>query len=439
MAFYALFVVITLYLSRSLGFNDFEASLISGFFSAGLYFFPIFAGALADKIGYRRMLLIAFISLSTGYLLLAALPLLLERRGLVQYGATTIFMGLENRSSRWLVLPVLCLIVFGGAFIKSIISGSVARETTAENRARGYSIYYMLVNIGSFAGKSIIDPLRIRMGERAYVYINFFSAVFCIVAFAAILFAFHSERAVATGTSRNAHETWKGLFKVFTNGRLLTLLLIVTGFWMVQQQLYATMPKYVIRMAGETAKPGWIANVNPLVVVLGVNIVTRLMAKRTALVSMLVGMCLIPLSALLMASGNLIDGTLFGLHPVSVMLVVGIVFQALAECFISPRYMEYFSLQAPAGSEAMYLGFSHLDSFLSSILGFGLSGILLSKYCPDPALFTTHEAWAAASVHAHYIWFYFAAIGFISALSLFIFAKITARRDALHPKDTPNH
>ena len=32
---------------------------------------------------------------------------------------------------------------------------------------------------------------------------------------------------------------------------------------MVQQQLYATMPKYVIRLAGETAKPGWIANVNP--------------------------------------------------------------------------------------------------------------------------------------------------------------------------------
>ena len=27
------------------------------------------------------------------------------------------------------------------------------------------------------------------------------------------------------------------------------------------------MPKYVIRMAGETAKPGWIANVNPFVVV----------------------------------------------------------------------------------------------------------------------------------------------------------------------------
>ena len=43
---------------------------------------------------------------------------------------------------------------------------------------------------------------------------------------------------------------------------------------MVQHQLYATMPKYVLRLAGEGASPSWYANVNPLVVVLTVNLVT---------------------------------------------------------------------------------------------------------------------------------------------------------------------
>ena len=33
MAYYAIFIVITLYLSNTLGFNDIEASLISGLFS----------------------------------------------------------------------------------------------------------------------------------------------------------------------------------------------------------------------------------------------------------------------------------------------------------------------------------------------------------------------------------------------------------------------
>lgn len=52
------------------------------------------------------------------------------------------------------------------------------------------------------------------------------------------------------------HEIWRGFVRIMTNWRLLILILIITGFWMVQQQLYATMPKYVIRMAGETANRG---------------------------------------------------------------------------------------------------------------------------------------------------------------------------------------
>ena len=165
-------------------------------------------------------------------------------------------------------------------------------------------------------------------------------------------------------------------------------------------------------MAGETAKPGWIANVNPFVVVCCVSFITRLMAKRSAITSMNVGMFLIPVSALLMAYGNLLGNDLItGMSNITLMMIAGIVVQALAECFISPRYLEYFSLQAPKGEEGMYLGFSHLHSFLSSIFGFGLAGILLTKYCPDPALFETRAAWEAASANAHYIWYYFAAIG----------------------------
>ena len=60
---------------------------------------------------------------------------------------------------------------------------------------------------------------------------------------------------------------------------------------------------------------------------------------------------------------------------------------------------------------------------------FGLAGILLTKYCPDPALFETRAAWEAASVNAHYIWYYFAAIGLIAAVALLLFAKITESID----------
>ena len=428
MAYYAIFIVITLYLSNTLGFNDLEASMISGLFSGGLYLLPIFTGAYADKIGFRRALIIAFTLLTVGYLGLAMLPTFLQSAGLVEYGEVTRFNGLPDSSLRWIIVPIMIIIVVGGSIIKSTISASVAKETTSENRARGYSIFYMLVNIGSFSGKSIIDPLRHLIGEQAYITINYFSAFMTLAALLAVIFLYRSVH--TAGEGKSMRDIGAGFVRVFTNWRLVALIIIVTGFWIVQQQLYATMPKYVIRMAGEAARPGWIANVNPLVVVCCVGFITRLMAKRSAITSITIGMFLIPLSATLMAFGNLLGNDIFtGISNITLMMIVGIVFQALAECFISPRYLEYFSLQAPTGEEGLYLGFSHLDSFLSSIFGFGISGILLTKYCPDPALFESRAAWEAASANAHYIWYYFAAIGLISAISLLIFALITRHID----------
>ena len=428
MAYYAVFIVLTIYLSSILGFNDFEASIISGLFSGGLYLLPILTGAYADKIGFRKSMITAFTLLTIAYLGLGALPTFLEASGLVTYGSTTQFNGLPQSSERWIIVPVLVTLMIGGSFIKSIISASVAKETTEATRARGYSIFYMMVNIGAFTGKTVIDPLRDQIGDQAYIYINYFAGAMTFIALLAVILLYKS--AETAGEGKSMADIGRGFLRIITNWRLLILILIVTGFWMVQQQLYATMPKYVIRMAGETAKPGWIANVNPFIVVCCVSFVTRLMARKSAITSMNIGMFLIPFSALLMACGNLLGNDLLGsMSNITLMMILGIVVQALAECFISPRYLEYFPLQAPKGEEGMYLGFSHLHSFLSSIFGFGLAGILLTKYCPDPALFETREAWMAASANAHYIWYYFAGIGLVAAFALLAFAKITNKMD----------
>lgn len=426
MAYYSVFIVITLYLSKVMGFSDLEAGLISGLFSGALYLLPTFAGAYADKIGFRKSMLVAFLLLTIGYFGLGILPTLLESAGLVEYGMETTFTGLRESNLRWTIIPVMIIIIVGGAFIKSIISGTVAKETTPDTRAKGFSLFYMMVNIGSFTGKLVVEPIRRGLGSEGLVILNYFSAIVTFVALMIVFFMYKTTH--HAGEGKSFREIGRGLLKVLSNSRLIVLTLILSGFWMVYYQLYATMPKYVIRMAGEDSTPAWYANVNPLVVVLLVNFVTNLMKKRTAVTSMAVGMLLMPISAMLMASGNMIDHAIFGLNPIAFMMVVGIAVQALAETFISPRYLEYFSMQAPKGDEGMYLGFSHINSFIASILGFGLSGYLLGKYCPDPSLFATHEAWQEATANAHYIWFYFAAIGLVSALALFVFGYFTRKK-----------
>ena len=415
-AYYGVFVVITLYLSNVLGFTDIQAATIAGVFSACLYLLPTFSGALADKIGFRKSMLLAFTLLSLGYLGLGLFPNFLASTGLVEYGYVTKFTGLQESGYRYGIIPIMILIIVGGSFIKSVISGTVAKETDEKSRARGFAIFYGMVNIGAFSGKVLVTPLRDAMGHEGMIVLNYFSAGMTFLALIAIYLFYKSDK--HAGEGKTFGQIWTALVKVCTNGRLIVLILIITGFWMVQHQLYATMPKYVTRLAGEA-------------VVLTVNLVTSLMRKKSALFSMTCGMFIMPISALCMASGNMLGGgEILGLHPVAFMMIVGIVFQGLAEVFISPRFLEYFSLQAPKGEEGMYLGFSHLHSFLSSIFGFGLSGFLLSKYCPARELFSNEADWMAASANAHYIWYYFAAIALISAVALIVYGKVVRWLDA---------
>ncbi|MDP4116101.1 MAG: MFS transporter [Bacteroidota bacterium] len=401
-AYYAVFIAITLYLTQVVGFNDIWAAWISGFFSAGLYFLPPFSGAFADKIGFRNSIILAFSLLTVGYFTLGLLPY------------------------KVIVIPALIVLMFGGSFIKSIITGTVAKTSNNINRARAYSIFYGIVNVGAFTGKTVAYPLRINLGLES---INYYAATMTLIALVLVLFFY---RNVETAQKRTFSEVWASFIKVATNGKLLVLILIVSGFWIIQQQLYATMPKYVLRMVGKNASPEWIANVNPFVVMVFVVIITNFMSKVKAINSMIIGMFLMPLSALAMFLSSFVAGNtvgnisffgIFSLHPITVMLIVGVAIQGVAESFISPRYLEYFSKQAPKGQEGLYLGFSHLHSFISSILGFGISGYLLTEYCPDPKYLTETQKITAYS-HAHYIWIYFLAIGVTSGIALFIYSKI---------------
>jgi len=445
-AWYGVFVAITLYLSRILAYSDIEAATVAGVFSAGLYFLPTFSGAYADRIGFRRALLLAFGLLTLGYGGMWLLPTLLESAGLASYGREVQFHGLETSGHKWLFIPVMLLVMVGGSFIKSVITGTIARETTVANRARGYSIFYAMVNIGAFGGKTLVKPLRDSMGNEGLIVLNLFAASMTAAAFIAVFFVYRSSQDQDAGKSIS--EIWKALRAVLARGRLVILILIITGFWMVQHQLYASMPKYVLRMAGEGASPSWYANVNPAVVVATVGVVTSVMRNRSALTSMTLGMFIMPVSAFCMAAGNLTSGAeILGLHPVAFMMLVGIAFQGLAESFISPRFLEYFSRQAPRGEEGLYLGFSHLHSFISSLLGFVTSGLLLQRYCPDPRTLSDADQaqrlrslagdgpMPEAYAHAHYLWFVFVGVAVVSAVALVIYGRVVSRMDAKEKAD----
>ena len=168
-----------------------------------------------------------------------------------------------------------------------------------KRRAKGVFYFLRTRKCRRFSGKTFAYPLRIQWGLES---INFYAATMTFLALIVVYFFYKNVN--VDGEGKTYKEAWDGLIKVITNVRLLLLIIIVTGFWIIQHQLYATMPKYVLRTVGEHASPEWIANVNPFVVMVSVVFITNLMRNVKAVSSMSVGMFLMPVSALLMASSE---------------------------------------------------------------------------------------------------------------------------------------
>ena len=172
-AYYGCFIFLTVYLTQRVHFTDIETGWVTGIFSFMLYFMPTITGTVADRIGFKASICLAFGLLAVGYTILGALP------------------------TKPMALISLTLILIGGAFVKPVISGTVAKCSDEVNRARAFSIFYWVVNIGAFTGKSVVDPIRQAFDNpdvpgSGLQYINFYSASMALVALIVAFFIYNA-------------------------------------------------------------------------------------------------------------------------------------------------------------------------------------------------------------------------------------------------------
>lgn len=140
-AWYGFFTVSSLYITTSthrggLGFTNAQRGVLQGVIPFLVYLLPVFSGAVADRIGYRRMFIVAFLILIPAYLLLG------EMRGFWPFFVAYVLVGL------------------GAGIFKPLAVGTVARTTTAVNRGVGFGIFYLMVNVGGFLGPVLAGVLR---------------------------------------------------------------------------------------------------------------------------------------------------------------------------------------------------------------------------------------------------------------------------------------
>src|ERR1700757_88897 len=133
LSYYAAFASLARYLHETLNFRVAQASRLTGLFGGLVWFLAAFGGSLADRLGFRRSLSLAYFILSCAYFLLGSLGTswMAAVRSVVPLGVLVTFV---------LMLPAL-----GIALVKPCVVGTTARASQEGVRSIGYSIYYTLV------------------------------------------------------------------------------------------------------------------------------------------------------------------------------------------------------------------------------------------------------------------------------------------------------
>ncbi len=145
-SYYGMMSILSVYLTGQLHFAKESVGLIKGTIQPLLYFLPIISGALADRFGYRKTLMVAFSFLGMGYFLTS------------------------QAHSYALVFGALVVMGFGAGTFKPIISGTIAKVTDEGNSTLGFGIYYWSINLGAFLFPLILVPILKKM-DWSYVII----------------------------------------------------------------------------------------------------------------------------------------------------------------------------------------------------------------------------------------------------------------------------
>ncbi|WP_303921556.1 MFS transporter [Draconibacterium sediminis] len=363
-AWYGFYLAFPLFLVGStdtgaLGFSNAEKGAIMGTSSALLYFLPVITGAIADKVGYKRILLLAFSIYITGFLMISSF------------------------NSYWPVYFAFMWTCIGGAFFKPIISAMIAKTTNEKTASIGFGIFYMMINIGGFIGPFIAGALL----KLSWSWVFYMSVAAIGVNVLLTLFMFREPGVEKDGKSllQNIAQAFKNIWITLQNWKYVLFLVIMILFWTAFNQLYYSFPIFVDQWIDTTSVYNGLHAVWPwLAETIGDN-GTISAVSMTSMDSFFIIVFQLMVSAFVMRFRPLaamMGGILVLAGGIGLMfstqsgwlILLGVLIFALGEMGSSPKFTEYVGKIAPADQKALYMGTSFLPIAAAHKLAGWLSG-----------------------------------------------------------------
>ena len=354
LSYYAAFASLARYLHETLSFPLERAADLSGLFGGLVWFLAIFGGAIADRLGFRRALSLAYLILAGSYFLLGSLgaPWLAPVRRAVPLVV--------------LVTIVLMLPALGVALVKPSVVGTTARASNENVRSIGYSIYYTLVNIGGALGPFVASWVHKNLSVENVFRVASLSV---FLMFFAVLLLFREPRKSGDARTESLGVTLRNFWTVVKNPKFMIFLLIFSGYWIVYWQEFITLPIYVHEYVDGKADTERMLSTGPLVVIAFTVLFSVLTQRITAFRAVVMGTLIAMVAFAILA----VHASIVAVYATLVVIAVG-------ELIQQPRYYDYISRLAPPGQQGTYMGFAFLPLGIGAFASGRIGGALLHHF-----------------------------------------------------------
>ena len=400
-SYFGMLTLLTMFFHDVAGLSDDTGhklvSIYTGLITGSMLLF----GPLSDKLGVRKSLVISVVLYIIGR---AALPLAPEF--------------LAPGSIPIIVVCAIALVIAaaGNGFMQPACYAGVRKFTDEKTAAMGYGLLYAGMNLGIVI-IGLISP-RIRTGLHINGLVDFdgfgitgvfwFCVAVNLLMLLGLVFFFtpkveregekagvgdsgdketvdgRRERLSFTKDPIGSIVAWfKG--NPLSNSRFAFFIFVLFPVQSLFAYQWLVMPQYVTRAFSEVVANNMetIVNVaNPLIVVLGVPIITA-MTRRVSVYKMMV------IGALVSA----VPAFLFVLGPKFPVLMTYIVLFSIGEAMWQPRFLQFAAELAPKGKTGAYIAYANIPWFLVKSVAGLYTGRMMQRYCPAEGPLNTEMMW----------------------------------------------
>jgi POT family proton-dependent oligopeptide transporter len=391
-AYFGMLTLLTMFFHDVAGMSDETGHMLVSAYAGLISGTMLLFGPLTDRLGVRRSLIISIALYIVGR---SALPLAPE---ILAPGTTAIIV---------FCLVALIVAAAGNGFMQPACYAGVRKFTDEKTAAMGYGLLYAGMNLGIVA-IGLISP-RIRTGIHiggvdwdgwGIQGVFWFCVAVNVIMLVAVIAKFtpaverEGERQGAAQSEKDetveVEQASRGLVDWFrhhplANPRFSYFIFILIPVQTLFAYQWLVMPQYITRAYSHAVAnnmESFVNVLNPLIIVLGVPVITA-MTRKVRVYSMMIAGALV----------SALPSFLFVAGPKLALLFAYFVFFSLGEAMWQPRFLQFAAELAPKGRTGAYIAYANLPWFMVKALAGLYTGYMMEHYCPSTGARNTETMW----------------------------------------------